>query len=144
MLSFIPLSLASLEQNGFPKNVYSMEEVIYSEEQQPRGYILAWLKSTQDAKLLMLVLQWLLFLFLSLFGKSNQTHTHIYIYILDCCCFLLSCRMRMYFHRKLLKLCDTLCVTEQDFKICLVLFLKYKYLSRGKKWAFWRLHLLGF
>jgi len=32
MLSFIPLSLASLEQNGFSKNVYSMEEVIYSEE----------------------------------------------------------------------------------------------------------------
>ena len=72
MPSFFPMSTASQEQNGFPINLCSMNGVSYPEEWQPRGH---WLKNTQDAKLLMLLLWWF-FLFVFEYLQKEQVDIH--------------------------------------------------------------------
>lgn len=58
-----------------------------------KGYILAWLKSTQDAKLLMFILERFFFLFVFGFVQKEQLDGHNMFFVV----LLLSvgCRMRM-------------------------------------------------
>lgn len=131
---FPPTSLASQGQNGFSVNVYSMAGVGFPEECEPRGF---WLKDTQDAKLLVLIL-WCFFLFVfwfcfCFFLQKEQVDTHNMFFG---GLFLLSVESHSE-KEVMLAFIDTarsymryVCVTEWGSYVCLVLFSTYKYLSR--------------